>query len=353
MAIQAGLVGLPQCGKTTIFNAITGAAASGFGGAEMNRAIINVPDNRIEPLVKLYHPEKTVYATLEVVDIPGLQAGSTSEGGRGNRLLGHIKDVNALLHVVRCFESGGEIDPTGDVEIIDLEMVTADIQTIENKINRLEKKSRSGDKEAIRELELCRKVQNGLDAGIPARKQNLSADELKAIADCHLASVKPVLYIANLGAMENAEEAPAKKLREIAAEEGAEMIVVAGRDEADLIELDDDDRQLFMVELGITESSMARLIRATYRLLGLITFLTTGPDEVHAWTCRDGDTAPVAAGKIHTDMESGFIRLEVIRHPDLIELGSEEAAARAGKMRLEGKEYLVRDGDVVVVRFSK
>jgi len=232
-------------------------------------------------------------------------------------------------------------------------MVTADIQTIENKINRLEKKSRSGDKEAIRELELCRKVQNGLDAGIPARKQNLSADELKAIADCHLASVKPVLYIANLGAMENAEEAPAKKLREIAAEEGAEMIVVAGRDEADLIELDDDDRQLFMVELGITESSMARLIRATYRLLGLITFLTTGPDEVHAWTCRDGDTAPVAAGKIHTDMESGFIRLEVIRHPDLIELGSEEAAARAGKMRLEGKEYLVRDGDVVVVRFSK
>jgi len=175
----------------------------------------------------------------------GLQAGSTSEGGRGNRLLGHIKDVNALLHVVRCFESGGEIDPTGDVEIIDLEMVTADIQTIENKINRLEKKSRSGDKEAIRELELCRKVQSGLDAGIPARKQNLSADELKAIADCHLASVKPVLYIANLGAMENAEEAPAKKLREIAAEEGAEMIVVAGRDEADLIELDDDDRQLF------------------------------------------------------------------------------------------------------------
>ncbi|MEA1927806.1 MAG: redox-regulated ATPase YchF [Candidatus Auribacterota bacterium] len=353
MAIQAGMVGLPQCGKTTIYNAITGAAASGFGAAEMNRAIINVPDNRIEPLVELYHPEKTIYATLEVVDIPGLQLGSTSEGGRGNRLLGHIKDVNALLHVVRCFESGGPIDPEGDVEIIDLEMVTADLQTIENKINRLVKKSRSGDKEAIREMELCREVHNALEAGIPARKQGLSEAELKAVADCHLASIKPILYIANLGSMDDAEEEPTKKLRELAKEEGAEMIVVAGRDEADLIELDEDDRQLFMDELGITESSMARLIRATYRLLGLISFFTTGEDEVHAWTCRDGAPAPVAAGKIHSDMESGFIRMEVIQYPDLIELGSEEAVARAGKTRLEGKDYLVRDGDIVVVRFSK
>jgi len=353
MSIQAGLVGLPQSGKTTIFNAITGAAASGFGRGEMNRAIINVPDNRMQPLVELYHPAKTVYATLEVVDIPGLQAGSTSEGGRGNRLLGHIKDVNALLHVVRCFESVDPIDPAGDAEIIDLEMVTADLQTIQNKINRLEKKSRSGDKEAIRELELCRKVQTTLETGIPARKQDLSEAELKAVAECHLASLKPVLYIANLGSMDDADQEAAMVLKKIAEEEGAEMIVVAGRDEADLAELEKEDRQLFMEELGIAESSMARLIRATYRLLGLITFLTAGPDEVHAWTCRDGDTAPVAAGKVHSDMEKGFIRLEVIRYPDLIELGSEEAAARAGKMRLEGKEYLVRDGDVVVVRFSK
>jgi ribosome-binding ATPase len=353
MAIQAGLIGLPQSGKTTIFNAITGATAAGFGGGEMNRAIINVPDNRIGPLVELYRPAKTVYATLEVVDIPGLQAGSTAEGGRGNRLLGHIKDVNALLHVVRCFESVGAIDPAGDVEIINIEMITADLQTLQNKIHRMEKKSRSGDKEAIRELELCRKVQATLETGIPARKQDLSEAELKAIAECHLASLKPVLYIANLGSMDNADEEAARTLKKIADEEGAEMIVAAGRDEADLVELEDDDRQLFMEELGIAESSMARLIRATYRLLELITFLTTGPDEVHAWTCRDGDTAPIAAGKVHSDMESGFIRLEVIRYLDLIELGSEEAVARAGKMRLEGKEYLVRDGDVVVVRFSK
>ncbi len=353
MAIHAGLIGLPQCGKTTIFNAITGADVSGFGAAEMNRAIINVPDNRIDSLVELYHPPKTVYATLEIVDIPGLQAGSTSEGGRGNRLLGHIKDVNALLHVVRCFESVGPINPVGDVEIIDLEMVTADLQTIQNKINRLEKKSRSGDKDTIREMELCRKILNTLETGIPARKQNLSEAEMQAVAECHLASLKPVLYIANLDSMENADGPVANKLREIAAEEGAEMIVVAGRDEADLVELDDEDRILFMAELGIDESSVSRLIRAAYRLLGLITFLTGGPTEVHAWTCRNGDTAPVAAGKVHSDMESGFIRMEVIRHPDLIELGSEEAAARAGKMRLEGKEYQVRDGDVIVVRFSK
>jgi ribosome-binding ATPase len=247
----------------------------------------------------------------------------------------------------------GAIDPAGDVEIIDIEMITADLQTLQNKIHRMEKKSRSGDKEAIRELELCRKVQATLETGIPARKQDLSEAELKAIAECHLASLKPVLYIANLGSMDNADEEAARTLKKIADEEGAEMIVAAGRDEADLVELEDDDRQLFMEELGIAESSMARLIRATYRLLELITFLTTGPDEVHAWTCRDGDTAPIAAGKVHSDMESGFIRLEVIRYLDLIELGSEEAVARAGKMRLEGKEYLVRDGDVVVVRFSK
>lgn len=353
MSIQAGLIGLPQCGKTTIFNAITGANAAGFGAAEMTRSVINVPDSRIEPLVSLYKPGKTVYATLEIVDIPGLPAGSTSDGGRGNRLLSHIKDVNALLHVVRCFESGGPVDPVADVEIIDLEMITADIQTIQNKIFRLEKKSRTGDKEIIRELESCRKVQAALETGIPARKQDISEAELKAISECHLTSIKPVLYIANLESMEDINTTYLHALKNLADQESSGLITVAGRDEADLIALDDDDRRLFMAELGITESSMTRLIRSAFHILGLITFFTAGPTEVHAWTCRKGDKAPVAAGKIHSDMQNGFIRMEVIKHSDLIELGSEEAVARAGKMRLEGKDYQVQDGDIVVVRFSK
>ncbi|HOO77357.1 MAG TPA: redox-regulated ATPase YchF [bacterium] len=352
MTLKAGIIGLPRCGKTTIFNALTAAGAAEFSGAETNRAVVEVPDSRLAPLIEIYRPPKTVRAALELVDIPGLQAGSTAEGGRGNRLLAHVKDVNALLHVVAFFRDPGEIDPAGDIEIVDLEMVTADVQTVQNKIDRLVKKSRSGDKQALKELEACRKVLASLESGVPARKQDLGPAELEAVAECHLSSLKPVLYIANLASVSEADGEQVLRLARLARGEGAEMIAVAGRDEADLSELEPDERREFMAELGIAESSVERLIRAAYRLLGLITFFTAGPTEVHAWTCRSGDCAPVAAGKIHTDMETGFIRMEVIRHEDLVESGSEEAAAKAGKRRLEGKEYQVRDGDVVVVRFS-
>ncbi len=348
MSLKAGMIGLPGCGKTTIFNALTSAGASERGKTELNRAVVAVPDERLDKLVRIYQPLKTVPATVELVDIPGI-AGNAG-AGRGDRLLGHIKDVDALLHVVRCFPGTSPPDPEEDAGIIDLEMTAADARTLSHKIERLEKKSRSGDKEAARELEICLRVAAGLGEGIPARRQNLDAAERAAVFECHLCSLKPVLYVANLASWADAAASPARRLEEIARAEGAGMIAAAGRDEADLAELEESERADFMAELGIPESSAVRLIRSAYLLLGLVTFFTSGPDECRAWTCREGDTAQKAAGKIHTDMEKGFIRMEVIRYADLIAHGSEEAVAKAGLKRLEGKEYLVADGDIVVVR---
>ncbi len=358
MGLRCGLIGLPQSGKTTIFNAITAAGAGSYTGAEMNRAVVNVPDPRIDALVDLYHPPKVVPATLEIVDIPGLSAGSTASDGRGTRLLGHLKDATALLHVVRCFVDPNvpfvhsTIDPRRDVETIDLEMMVADSRTLENKVDRLEKRARAGDKDAIREIATCQKVLAALNDGVPARRQELTDQELKDVFDCNLVSLKPVLYVANTNAPGDVDDEYVAALRTIAAAENAEMITISGADEAEIAELDPDERAEFLRELGLEAPAIERLIRAAYRALGLVSFFTAGPKEVHVWTARRGDTAPVAAGKIHTDMEKGFIRMEVIRCDDLIELGSEDAAVKAGKRRIVGKDYLIQDGDVVVVRFS-
>lgn len=358
MALTCGLVGLPSCGKTTIYNAITAAGAGSYDGSEMNRATINVPDPRIQPLVDMYDAPKVVPATLEVVDIPGLKEGSTAGEGRGTRLLAHIKDVDAVLHVVRCFEDPSvpfeyeTIDPARDVETIDLELMVADSQTLQNKIDRLAKLVRVGNKDAAGEVADCNKVKQALDDAIPARKQGLTEHELESVYDCNLVSLKPVLYVANIQSIEESENKHVRSLAKVAGSEGAEMITVCGRDEADISQLPAEDRQEFLDELGLEESSMERLIRAAYRMLGLVNFLTAGEKEVHVWTCRSGDKAPIAAGKIHTDMEKGFIRMEVIRYEDLMELGSEAAVAKAGKQRIEGKEYEVQDGDIVVIRFS-
>ncbi len=358
MSLNCGLVGLPGCGKTTIYNAITAAGAASHDGSEMNRAVVNVPDERIQPLVDMYKPAKTVPATLEVVDIPGLKAGSTAGAGRGTRLLGHIKDVDAILHVVRCFEDESvpfeydTIDPVRDVETVEIEMMVADSQTLQNKIDRLTKKAKTGDPAVIKEKDDCRKVKNGLDDGIPARKQNLNEKEMASVRECNLLSLKSALYVANIKTPDDAANNHVHALKAIADAEGSEMITVCGCDEADICQLPPEEQQEFLRELGLEESSMQRLIRAAYRLLGLVNFFTKGEDEVRAWTCRKGDLAPVAAGKIHTDMEKGFIRMEVIRYDDLMELGSEAAVAKAGKQRLEGKTYEVQDGDLVVVRFS-
>jgi GTP-binding protein YchF len=358
VGLNCGLVGLPSCGKTTIYNAITAAGVASYGSSEMNRAAVNVPDPRIQPLADMYKPAKIVPATLEVVDIPGLKAGSTVGEGHGAKLLGHIKDVDAVLHVVRCFEDDNvpfeydTINPARDVETIDLELMVADSQTLRNKINRLSKKAKASDKEATREVTDCEKVNTGLNEGVPARKQNLNEQELASVRECNLISLKPVLYTANIKSMDDAENRHVEALQAIADAEGSEMVTVCGQDEADISQLDPEDQQEFLKELGLEESSMARLLRAAYRMLGLVNFFTATEKEVHVWTCRKGDKAPTAAGKIHTDMEKGFIRMEVIRYEDLIELGSEAAVAKAGKQRIEGKTYEVQDGDIVWVRFS-
>ncbi len=324
----------------------------------MNRLVINVPDRRLERLAQMYHPRKVVPTTLEIVDIPGLTVRPQSDG-HGFRLLGHVKNVEALLHVIRCFEDGNvpfeyeTIDPVRDVDTVDLELMAADSVTLANKINRLAKKLRAGDKDAIREAADCEKVLSGIQQGVPARKHNLDARELASVRDCNLVSLKPVLYVGNIKSTQDAANKHVAALRRIADAEHTEMIVVCGRDEADISQLEPDERGAFLTELGMGESSMERLVHAAYRMLGLVTFFTTGEDEVRAWTCRRGDKAPVAAGKIHSDMQKGFVRMEVISYEDLIELGSEAAVAKAGRHRVESREYEVQDGDIVCVLFNK
>ena len=358
MGLTCGLIGLPSCGKTVIFNAITAAGVSCYNGSEMNQAVVGVPDQRVTRLAEMYHPRKVVTATLEVVDIPGLK--SSPEGnGRGARLLGHIKDVDTLLHVVRCFEDGNvpfeyeTIDPVRDIETVDLELMAADSVTLQNKITRLAKKVRAGDKDAVRESGHCEKVYAGIQQGIPARRQDLNPQELASVRECNLVSLKPVLYIANIKSMEEASNRHVAALKQYAAAESAEVVIICGKDEADISQLEPDERPEFLKQLGLTESSMERLLQAAYRKLGLVSFFTTGEDEVRAWTCRRGDRAPVAAGKIHSDMEDGFIRMEVVRYDDLVELGSEAAVADSGKHRVEGRDYEVQDGDIVAVLFNR
>jgi len=358
MGLSCGLIGLPSCGKTVIFNAITAAGVSSYNGFEMNQAVVNIPDQRIDKLVEMYHPRKVVTAVLEVVDIPGLK--SSPEGnGRGLKLIGHIKNVDALLHVVRCFEDGSvpfeydTVNPVRDIEIVDLELMAADSVTLENKIARLAKKVRAGDKDAIRETDHCEKVYAGIQQGITVRKQGLGPQELASVRECNLVSLKPVVYIANVKSVGNGENPYLSALKQYARDEGAEVIEVYGRDEADISQLAPGDRQEFLQDLGLEKSSMERLLYAAYRTLGLISFFTTGEDEVRAWTCQSGDKAPAAAGKIHTDMEKGFIRMDVMRCEDLLELGSENAVTKAGKQRAEGRDYEVQDGDIVTVLFNR
>lgn len=357
MGLSCGLVGLPFCGKTTIFNAITAAGASSYSGSEMNRSVVNVPDQRINRLVDMYKSPKVVYASLEVVDIPGLKSGSTAGEGWGNRLLGYIKDVDALLYVVRCFVDDSipfeysTIDPVRDVETIDLELIVADSKTLQNKVDRMTKKALKEEAMA-RQLKDCTKILAGLQEGISARKQGLTEGEIASVRDCNLISLKPVLYIANVKNMDEAGGAHVKALQGIADAEGSEMVIVSGRDEADIAELKPEDRLEFMESLGLKESSMERLLRAAYKLLGLVNFFTAGETEVHVWTCRRHDCAPAAAGKIHSDMEKGFIRMEVIRYDDLMELGSEPAVVKTGKKRIEGRTYEVQEGDIVIVLFN-
>ncbi len=358
MALSCGLIGIASCGKTVIFKAITSSRVFSANPSDMNRMIIKVPDSRLDKLEAMYHPNKLVPTTIEVVDIPGLSTHGQPDG-KGFRLLGHIKNVDALIHVVRCFEDGNvpfeydTIDPKRDVETVDLELMVADAATLENKVNRLAKKLRMGDKDAARDAAACEKVLNTIKEGISARRLNLTPAELASVYDCNLVSLKPVLYVANIKNPEDAANVHVAALKLMADSEPTEMVVVRGKDEADIADLEPEEQKEFLKELGLEHSSMERLVYAAYRKLDLITFFTVGQDEVRAWTCRRGDKAPVAAGKIHTDLEKGFIRMETITYDDLISLGNEAAVAKAGRKRVESREYVVQDGDIVQVLFNK
>jgi len=353
MPVRCGIVGVPGCGKTTIFNAIAAGAAIG-SDQEINRAAVPVPDERLPNLQRLYRAGRAVNTNIELVDLPGLAVGSTAGGGRGSKLLAHAKDADALIHVVRCFgHDAAAIDVRRDIDAVDLELMMADIQTLQNKIDRLAKRARVGDKEAQEIIADCALVKEELGRGVAVRRQKLTPRAATSVRDCHLVSQKPVLYIANLQKPADISSRHVQALRQVAMDDGAPLVEVCGQEEAEILRLAPEEQSAFLAALGLQQFSREKVIKALYGLLRLVDFFTACPKEVHAWTCRAGTKAPQAAGKIHTDFERGFIRMEVVRYEDLMAFGSETAAARAGKQRVEGKDYEVQDGDVVFVRFAK